>query len=166
MGKRSRSKMKSVHPYRLALAGGWGDHNVVNFLADGYVAVVQVKPTITFRDRCGICSSTRKILMQRCPRGIPRNIDRYKLAPNLYYWENQRQVPVGGSQDAWGSVYPGFNLLHYDFRHHNGVLPKEVRCVHGETRPGHGTGISACGVLLLGFRAVCLESDDDSEGDR
>jgi hypothetical protein len=38
-------------------------------------------------------------------------------------------VPIGGSQDAWGSVYPGINLLHYDFRHHNGVLPKTVTSI-------------------------------------
>jgi hypothetical protein len=126
MGQRSRGKMKSVHPYRLALAGGWGDHNFVNFLDDGYVVVVQVKPTVTFHDRCGICSSTRKILIQKYPKGIPSGIDRYKLATDLYYWENERKVPIGGSQDAWGSVYPGFSLLHYDFRHHNGVLPKKV----------------------------------------
>ena len=37
MRKHSRIKINSVHPYRLALAGGWGDHNFVNFLADGYV---------------------------------------------------------------------------------------------------------------------------------
>jgi hypothetical protein len=129
MEKQYCAKTNSVHPYRLALAGGWGDHNFVNFLADGYVVVVQVKPTVAFHDRCGICSSTRKILLQRYPNGIPANIDRYKLASDLYYWENQRKVPIGGSQDAWGSVYPGFNLLHYDFTHHNGVLPKEVTSI-------------------------------------
>jgi hypothetical protein len=129
MGKQYCAKENAVHPYRLALAGGWGDHNFVNFLADGYVVVVQVKPTVTFHDRCGICSSTRKILLQKYPNGIPANIDRYKLASDLYYWENQRKVPIGGSQDAWGSVYPGFNLLHYDFTHHNGVLPKEVTSI-------------------------------------
>jgi hypothetical protein len=41
----------SVPPYRLALAGGWGDHNFVNFPADGYVLVVQKKPTVTFPER-------------------------------------------------------------------------------------------------------------------
>jgi len=51
MGKQSRVMANSVHPYRLALAGGWGDHNFVNFLADGYVFVVQKKPTVTFHDR-------------------------------------------------------------------------------------------------------------------
>ncbi len=129
MGKQSRGKMNSVHAYRLALAGGWGDHNFVNFLADGYVVVVQIEPTATFHDRCGICSSTRKILMKKYPKGIPDKIDRYKLATDLYYWENERKVPIGGSQDAWGSVYPGFSLLHYDFRHHNGVLPKKVTSI-------------------------------------
>ena len=39
------------------------------------------------------------------------------------------RCPIGGSQDAWGSVYPGINLLHYDFRHHNGVLPKTVSSI-------------------------------------
>lgn len=126
MGKPPRAKTTPPHPYRLALAGGWGDHNFVNFLADGYVVVVQIKPTIVFHDRCGICSSTRNILVQKYPDGIPDHVDRYELATNLYYWENERKVPIGGSQDAWGSVYPGISLLHYDFRHHNGVLPKKV----------------------------------------
>jgi hypothetical protein len=60
MGNQSRAKTNPVHPYRVALAGGWGDHNFVNFLADGYVVVVQVQPNVTFHDRCGICSSTGK----------------------------------------------------------------------------------------------------------
>jgi hypothetical protein len=126
MGKPSRASTASVHPNRVALAGGWGDHNFVNFLADGNVVVVQVQPTTPFLDRCGICSSTRQILMRKYPRGIPARIDKYQLATKLYYWENATKVPIGGSQDAWGSVYPGITLLHYDFRHHNGVLPKTV----------------------------------------
>ena len=126
MNKPSRARTSPVHPYRVALAGGWGDHNFVNFLADGYVVVDQIEPTVTFHDRCGICSSTRSILVRKYPKGIPGHLDRYELATDLYYWENERKVPIGGSQDAWGSVYPGVSLLHYDFRHHNGVLPKTV----------------------------------------
>ena len=134
MAKQSSTKAVLAYPYRVALAGGWGDHNFVNFLADGYVVVVQIQPTVTFHDRCGICSSTRQILMQKYPNGVPDNIDKYELATELYYWENERKVPIGGSQDAWGSVYPGINLLHYDFRHHNGVLPKTVSSIRG---PAH-----------------------------
>jgi len=122
----SKKKTNKVLPYRVALAGGWGDHNFVNFLGEGNVVVVQVQPNITFHDRCGICSSTRQILMDKYPKGLPANIDKYELASELYYWENERKVPIGGSQDAFGSVYPGVTLLHYDFRHHNGVLPKKV----------------------------------------
>jgi hypothetical protein len=124
-----KPKTDQLLPYRVALAGGWGDHNFVNFLADGYVVVVQIQPTVTFHDRCGICSSTRQLLMQKYPKGVPDDIDKYKLAAELYYWENERKVPIGGSQDAWGSVYPGITLLHYDFRHHNGVLPKTVSSI-------------------------------------
>jgi hypothetical protein len=129
MGKQPNIKKNPVYPYRLALTGGWGDHNFVNFLGDGYVVVVQIKPTVTFHDRCGICSSTRKILIRKYPNGIPDKIDKCKLATDLYYWENARKVPIGGSQDAFGSVYPGFNLLHYDFRYHNGVIPKKVTSI-------------------------------------
>jgi hypothetical protein len=129
MRKQARIEEHSMHPYRLALAGGWGDHNFVNFLDDGNVVVVQIKPTVKFHDRCGICSSTRKILVEKYPKGIPDHIDRYELATDLYYWENERKVPIGGSQDAWGSVYPGVSLLHYNFRHHNGVLPKKVTSI-------------------------------------
>ncbi len=129
MSNQAQPQKQPPHPYRVALAGGWGDHNFINFLADGYVVVVQVKPTITFDDRCGICSSTRKILIDKYPGGIPGDIDRYELATELYYWENARKVPIGGSQDAWGSVYPGATLLHYDFRHHNGVLPRDVTSI-------------------------------------
>ena len=64
MAKQSSMKAVQAHPYRVALAGGWGDHNFVNFLADGYVVVVQIQPTVAFHNRCGICSSTRQILMQ------------------------------------------------------------------------------------------------------
>jgi len=127
--KQSRTKTNHTYPYRVALAGGWGDHNFVNFLADGYVVVVQIQPTLTFKDRCGICSSTRQILMRKYPKGVPANIDKRELATELYYWENERKVPIGGSQDAFGSVYPGINLLHYDFRYHNGVVPKTVSSI-------------------------------------
>ena len=132
MAKRSRNQTAQTHPYRVALAGGWGDHNFVNFLGDGNVVVVQVQPTVTFQDRCGICSSTRSILIDKYPKGIPENIDKYELATELYYLENERKVPIGGSQDAWGSVYPGVSLLHYDFRHHNGVLPKKVTSISNQ----------------------------------
>ena len=65
MKKKPSTKKPPALPYRVALAGGWGDHNFVNFLADGNVVVVQIKPTVTFDDRCGICSSTRKILLEK-----------------------------------------------------------------------------------------------------
>ncbi|MCP4451049.1 MAG: hypothetical protein GY809_06285 [Planctomycetes bacterium] len=129
MKKTETMKKVSAHPHRLALAGGWGDHNFVNFLAPGNVVVVQIEPEVSFHDRCGLCSSTRKILVDKYPKGVPENIDRYKLATDLYYWENATKAPIGGSQDAWGSVYPGINLLHYDFRHHNGVLPETVTSI-------------------------------------
>ncbi len=134
MNKTSRAKASPVYPYRVALCGGWGDHNFVNFLADGYVVVVQVQPTITFHDRCGICSSTRQILMQKYPKGIPDNIDKYELATELYYWENERKVPIGGSQDAWGSVYPGVSLLHY---RDQARLPRGVRLHVQSVRQRH-----------------------------
>jgi hypothetical protein len=82
----SKKKANSALPYRVALAGGWGDHNFVNFLGDGNVVVVQIQPDITFHDRCGICSSTRQILMRKYPKGIPANVDKYRLASDLYYW--------------------------------------------------------------------------------
>ena len=142
MGRLAGTKATPLHPYRVALAGGWGDHNFVNFLADGYVVVVQIQPTVAFHDRCGICSSTRQILMKKYPRGKPDHIDKYQLATELYYWENVRKVPIGGSQDAWGSVYPGISLLHYDFRHHNGVLPMAVSSLVDERAPGGSNGTS------------------------
>ena len=43
--------------------------------------------------------------MRKYPNGIPNKMDRYKLATDLYYWENATKVPIGGSQDAFGSVY-------------------------------------------------------------
>ncbi len=144
MGRLAGTKTTRLHPYRVALAGGWGVHNFVNFLAAGYVVVVQIQPTVTFHDRCGICSSTRQILMQKYPRGIRDDVDKYQLATELYYWENARKVPIGGSQDAWGSVYPGINLLHYDFRHHNGVLPMARKI---GTQRDHNTVVGKAVVL-------------------
>ena len=31
--------------------------------------------------------------MQKYPRGIPAHIDRYQLATELYYWENDAESP-------------------------------------------------------------------------
>jgi hypothetical protein len=53
--------------YRMAFAGGWIDQPFVsrqNPDPPGSMVVVSLEPTMRFMDRCGMGTSTRKVMMQ------------------------------------------------------------------------------------------------------
>ena len=116
-------------PYRMAFAGGWIDQPFVsqhNPDPPGSMVVVSLEPTCPFMDRCGMGTSTRKVMMRiwngHIPEGDPENLVR-----EAYIAENENRASPSGSQDMAGIIYPGINRLDYDFRHEGGYFPAHVK---------------------------------------
>jgi hypothetical protein len=115
-------------PYRMAFAGGWIDQPFVsrhNPAPPGSMVVVSLEPTMPFMDRCGMGTSTRKVMMQIWNGQIPAG-DPAKLVREAYTAENQGRTAPSGSQDMAGILYPGINRLDYDFEHEAGYFPVHI----------------------------------------
>ena len=115
-------------PYRMALAGGWIDQPFVsrhNPEPPGSMVVVSLVPTMRFMDRCGMGTSTRKVMLQLWNGQIPSG-DPMELVRTAYAAENEWRPAPSGSQDMAGIIYPGINRLDYDFHHEGGVFPVHV----------------------------------------
>lgn len=109
-------------PYRLALVGGWIDQPWVSQIQAGSMVVVQLEPSITFNDRSGMATSTRKTALKLWPDRIP-DLPPDQLAKLMFGAENPPGTEyVSGSQDALGLMLPGINRLHYD----GGYWPSKV----------------------------------------
>lgn len=115
-------------PYRMALAGGWIDqplisrHNPDSF---GSMVVVSLQPTMRFMDRCGMGTSTRKVMMKIWNGRIPER-NPMELVREAYAAENQWRTAPSGSQDMAGIIYPGINRLDYDFHYEGGYFPRHI----------------------------------------
>jgi hypothetical protein len=115
-------------PYRMALAGGWIDQPFVsrhNPAPPGSMVVVSLEPTMPFMDRCGMGTSTRKVMMEIWGGQIPDG-DPAKLVREAYLAENKDRTAPSGSQDMAGIIYPGINRLDYDFEYEGGYFPVDV----------------------------------------
>jgi hypothetical protein len=115
-------------PYRMALAGGWIDQPFVsrhNPEPPGSMVVVSLHPTVRFMDRCGMGTSTRKVMTELWNGQIPDG-DPMELVRKAYAAENQWRPAPSGSQDMAGIIYPGINRLDYDFHHEGGYFPVHV----------------------------------------
>lgn len=115
-------------PYRMAFAGGWIDQPFVsrhNPAPPGSMVVVSLEPTIPFMDRCGMGTSTRRVMMQIWNGHIPDR-DRETLVRESYAAENAGRPAPSGSQDMAGIIYPGINRLDYDFEYEGGYFPVHI----------------------------------------
>jgi len=115
-------------PYRMALAGGWIDQPFVsrcNPEPPGSMVVVSLEPTMRFMDRCGMGTSTRKVMMQIWDGQIPK-ADPADLVKEAYAAENAERSAPSGSQDMAGIIYPGINRLDYDFNYEGGYFPAHI----------------------------------------
>jgi len=115
-------------PYRMALAGGWIDQPFIsrhNPEPSGSMVVVSLQPTMRFMDRCGMGTSTRKVMMRIWNGQVPQG-DPMKLVREAYAAENEDRLAPSGSQDMAGIIYPGINRLDYDFHYEGGVFPVHV----------------------------------------
>lgn len=115
-------------PYRMAFAGGWIDQPFVsrcNPDPPGSMVVVSIEPTTRFMDRCGMGTSTRKVMMQLWNGHLPEG-DPVALVREAYAAENAGRAAPSGSQDMAGIIYPGINRLDYDFDYEGGIFPVHV----------------------------------------
>ena len=78
-------------PYRMALAGGWIDQPFVsrhNPEPPGSMVVVSLQPAMRLMDRCGMGTSTRKVMTELWNDQIPEG-DPIELIKHAYTAENQ-----------------------------------------------------------------------------
>ena len=91
-------------PYRMALAGGWIDQPFVsrhNPKPPGSMVVVSLQPTMLLMDRCGMGTSTRKVMMQiwngKIPEGNPMELVRKAYAAENEWLRDLRAHPPSRS---------------------------------------------------------------------
>jgi cytidyltransferase-like protein len=109
----SQIKKDLKFPYRIALAGGWIDQPWVSEVCSGSMVVASIYPTLSFHDRSGMATSSRKIAIElwgdRLPCGRPE-----RMAELLFGAENPPGSEyVSGSQDHLGLLLPGISKLYY-----------------------------------------------------
>ena len=109
-------------PYRVELCGGWLDQPAVNSLCPGPVIVMSIEPTIEFKDKSGMATSSRKKAVEMWQTQIPAG-NKEELARLLFCVENPPgTVNISGSQDQLGIILPGLNKLNYN----NGFWPVSI----------------------------------------
>ena len=89
------------------------------------MVVVSLEPTMPFMDRCGMGTSTRKVMIQLWDGQLPQR-DPLDLMREAYAAENEGRTAPSGSQDMAGIIYPGINRLDYDFEHKGGFFPVHI----------------------------------------
>jgi cytidyltransferase-like protein len=113
---RSTTALRTINrmPFRIDLAGGWLDQPFVSRHYPGSVVTISIEPTISFNDRSGMASSTRRAAIDlwgpRLPIGNPE-----KLAKILFCYDNPPGTKIiSGSQDSIGIVFPGLAKAYYE----------------------------------------------------
>ena len=103
-------------PTRLDLAGTWIDQPYVSQYCPGWAITISLEPTFEVRDRCGLSTSTRKMIQKVWPVKLP-NMDPEMLARLVFCFENNPEREGGhisGAQDSIGICVPGLCRHHYD----------------------------------------------------
>ncbi len=59
-------------PTRLDLAGTWIDQHYVSMYHPGWASTISLEPTFEVRDRCGLSTSTRKMIQKIWPVKLPK----------------------------------------------------------------------------------------------
>ena len=120
----SRTQNSSSIPTRLDLAGTWIDQPYVSEHHPGWALTISLEPTFEVRDRCGLSTSTRKMIQKIWPVKLPK-MDPEMLARLVFCFENNPEREDGhisGAQDAIGICVPGLCRHYYD----NNFWPKKV----------------------------------------
>ena len=103
-------------PTRLDLAGTWIDQPYVSMHYPGWALTVSLEPTFEVRDRCGLSTSTRKMIQKIWPMKLPK-MDPEILARLVFCFENNPERDGGhisGAQDAIGICIPGLCRHYYN----------------------------------------------------
>ena len=121
---------KSVIPTRLDLAGTWIDQPYVSQYHPGWALTISLEPTFEVRDRCGLSTSTRKMIQKIWPVKLPK-MDPEMLARLVFCFENHPEREDGhisGAQDSIGICVPGLCRHYYD----NHFWPAKVEYTNDE----------------------------------
>lgn len=103
-------------PTRLDLAGTWIDQPSVSLLYPGWALTISLEPTFDIRDRCGLSTSTRKMIQKIWPMNLPK-MDPEMLARLVFCFENNPERENGhisGAQDSIGICVPGLCRHYYN----------------------------------------------------
>lgn len=103
-------------PTRLDLAGTWIDQPYVSRYHPGWAITISLEPTFEVRDRCGLSTSTRKMIQKIWPVKLPK-MNPEMLARLVFCFENNPERVDGhisGAQDAIGICVPGLARHYYD----------------------------------------------------
>lgn len=117
-------------PTRLDLAGTWIDQPYVSMYHPGWAITISLEPTFEVRDRCGLSTSTRKMIQKIWPVKLPK-MDPETLARLVFCFENNPERTDGhisGAQDSLGICLPGLARHFYD----NNFWPKKVEYISDE----------------------------------
>ena len=103
-------------PARLDIAGTWIDQPYVSVHHPGWAVTISLEPTFEIMDRCGLSTSTRKMIQKIWPVKLPK-MDPEMLARLVFCFENHPEREDGiisGAQDAIGICVPGLCRHYYD----------------------------------------------------
>ena len=128
-------------PTRLDLAGTWIDQPYVSMHHPGWAITISLEPTFEVRDRCGLSTSTRKMIQKIWPVKLPK-MDPEMLARLVFCFENNPERHDGiisGAQDSIGICVPGLVRHYYD----NNFWPEKIESTQDEMTlrfPGRPSG--------------------------
>lgn len=117
-------------PTRLDLAGTWIDQPYVSVHNPGWAITISLEPTFEVRDRCGLSTSTRKMIQKIWPMKLPK-MDPEMLARLVFCFENNPERTDGhisGAQDSIGICVPGLCRHYYD----NNFWPTKIESTQDE----------------------------------
>ena len=117
-------------PTRLDLAGTWIDQPYVSMHHPGWAITISLEPTFEVRDRCGLSTSTRKMIQKIWPMKLPK-MDPEMLARLVFCFENNPEREDGhisGAQDSIGICVPGLCRHYYD----NNFWPAKIESTNDE----------------------------------
>ena len=115
LGKDESSAVEGI-PTRLDLAGTWIDQPYVSCYHPGWALTISLEPTFEIRDRCGLSTSTRKMIQKIWPVKLPK-MDPEMLARLVFCFENNPEREddhISGAQDSIGICVPGLARHYYD----------------------------------------------------
>ena len=120
----------SAIPTRLDIAGTWIDQPYVSQYHPGWALTISLEPTFDVRDRCGLSTSTRKMIQKIWPVKLPK-MDPEMLARLVFCFENNPEREDGhisGAQDSIGICVPGLCRHYYD----NNFWPHKIESTNDE----------------------------------